>query len=348
MVELIERSNQLVQMQKELSRLKNGADTIQEFSISALRALEFVNQSHSDYEQTKEAIDLLETRLSELKDALEDSHLQSVLSHIATVMASLEAENSVLKPQVESIVSEIDEIKVTLQRVTATEELHQAQVLAKISTLDPEINLLKDQITNVHGLGETNTSRVLAQINNLTPEIDNLKDQVSHVSELQESNTAQVLAKISKLNPEIDQLKDQITNVHDLGETSTARVLTLISDMLPEIDRLKDQLAQMRSLGEGNTTQVLTQIDELRGERKISDEIWAKSFEEVKSQLDQRIISTVNSIKNQHKKSSADSLKAYQGLKRDVDQLNKLVFTITVLMVIMLVITLLPVVLNLF
>ena len=138
MADLIEQSKQLVQLQIELERLKNGADTIQEFSISALQALEFVNQSQSDYKQTKEALESLEHHLNELKSKLEDSQLRTILSDIGTAIDRLGASNTELKPQIGEITEKLDQVKVAVVQLASSGESKIAELVVQIEGLQTQ------------------------------------------------------------------------------------------------------------------------------------------------------------------------------------------------------------------
>ncbi len=149
MADLIEQSEQLIQLQAELERLKNGADTIHEFSTSAMRAVEFVNQSQSDYQQTKETIQVLEKRLAELKDALGDSRL----ADIGAIITRIEASNAGLKSQIDVTTTAIDQLKAEIIQLKSLWEGKITELSAQVQKLGADRqtadNVLGERLNNI-------------------------------------------------------------------------------------------------------------------------------------------------------------------------------------------------------
>lgn len=104
MPDLFEQSSRLLELQSELERLKNGVDTIHEFSTSALRAMDFVSKMQSEHEAILTAIAALQMRITDLEAALAEDNLQATLNSITHAASELDSLNPQLSEMGQSIV----------------------------------------------------------------------------------------------------------------------------------------------------------------------------------------------------------------------------------------------------
>jgi chromosome segregation ATPase len=104
MPDLFEQSKRLLELQAELEKLKNGADTIQEFSASALQAMDFISKMQSEHAAIMTAISALQMRIAELEGALAEDNLQATLNTITHAASELDSLNPQLSEMGQSIV----------------------------------------------------------------------------------------------------------------------------------------------------------------------------------------------------------------------------------------------------
>jgi hypothetical protein len=248
MTNLIEQSRSLVQLQEELERLKTGSSTIHEFSTSALRAVEFMNRSQSDYQQMIDQIHQLEQQLVMLKERLGDSQLQTLLDDIAKALHHIEQSSAEFIPQVASLIVE------------------QKQLEEKLTI----------QISNLHSDNQLSAEEIQALLNGITGHINRLIDWVSESQSWADTVTQSMMV-----------VGDRLGRSEEQNSTYQAEINQSISQLQGMVNSVQTKQKDDAIVLEKLIRQVGIRLNErLKGEHQKSNEILQAKQQDLDRKID--------------------------------------------------------------
>lgn len=258
--------DQILQIQKEITRLKKEAEKIETLKKKAEENAQKVIQIQAQ-------IDKLQDEAAKIEDLETES---GRINELYAQIGALKDEAAKME-DVNKIIDDVNGLNTALQTLQGqVEKLSDLEnEIGRIDDLETELNNLKTEANKIPGL-VTEVAKIegmqsdIAELKQVTAQLDDLKKEVDKISGLREDidKLKEQADKIAGLEAEVSKIKELQTEIGKLKEEAKK-----IADLQNKIEELEKESSSIPKLQEEISKLQKDKADALAAIKQIQDEI---------------------------------------------------------------------------